>query len=191
MTPVMCRVRLLARPMAAIDCSTSTLAIHAATPLAIDTRIFMDPNHPVIILCVEGMQAESEGRLEDARRLFRNAWEARTDDYHASVAAHFVARQAATHTEKLHWNQIALDHADAVADQSVRSFYPSLYLNLGHSHELLGNTADALRYFLMAEARLDDMEPGPLGDLVRSGIAAGRARLAEKEAGSFGRGSVR
>jgi len=48
----------------------------------------MDPENPVVRLCVKGMQAESEGRAEAARALFRQAWDARGDDYEACVAAH-------------------------------------------------------------------------------------------------------
>jgi hypothetical protein len=51
------------------------------------------------------------------------------------------------------WNQIALDPAKAVSDGSVQEFYPSLYLNMGQSHELLGNLNEAKRYYdLAAEA---------------------------------------
>ncbi len=37
------------------------------------------------------------------------------------------------------WNQRALDHANAVSDDRVKEFYPSLYLNMGQSFELLGD----------------------------------------------------
>jgi hypothetical protein len=40
--------------------------------------------------------------------------------------------------------------ADAVNDDRVKDFYPSLYLNLGNSYELLGNQAEAQKYFKLA-----------------------------------------
>ncbi len=52
--------------------------------------------------------------------------------------------------DTLHWNQEALARADAVGDSRVRSFYPSLYLNMGHSYEVLGNRAEASRYYALA-----------------------------------------
>src|SRR5690349_3606961 len=99
----------------------------------------MDPNNPVVKLCVEGMQAETAGRGEDARRLFAQAWEASQDDFEACIAAHYVARHQESLEETLRWNQEALRCADAVGDDRICDFYPSLYLNLGRSYEVLGD----------------------------------------------------
>ena len=49
----------------------------------------MDAENPVVKLCVEGMTAEGEGRMAEARALFRKAWDARSDEYEACVAAHY------------------------------------------------------------------------------------------------------
>jgi len=113
----------------------------------------MDTNNPVIQLCMQGSQAEFEGRMEAARSLYLQAWDISQDDYQACIAAHYVARFQATPEEMLRWNQEALERATRVNDESVREFYPSLYLNLGRSHEVLGNQAEAKRYYDLA-ARL-------------------------------------
>ena len=42
-------------------------------------------------LLVAGNRAEFERPLEDARCFFSRAWDAATDDYEASIAAHYVA----------------------------------------------------------------------------------------------------
>jgi tetratricopeptide (TPR) repeat protein len=110
----------------------------------------MDLNNPVIKLCIEGTRAEFEGRVEDARTLFMRAWEAARDDYDACVSAHYVARYQADPEEAFRWHQEALNRANAVADSSVQGFYPSLYLNLGQAHEMLGNQAEAQRYYNLA-----------------------------------------
>jgi hypothetical protein len=110
----------------------------------------MDQNNPIIRFCIEGTRAEFEGRLNDARLLYQLAWEARADDYDACVAAHYVARFQDTPEETLRWNQVALDHASLVKDGSVKEFYPSLYLNMGHSYETLGNRVEAQRYYDLA-----------------------------------------
>ena len=110
----------------------------------------MDLNNPVVKLCAEGTRAEFEGRIDDARNLYMRAWEASTDDYDACVAAHYVARYQASPQETLRWNAEALARADAVGDERVSSFYPSLYLNMGHSHEKLGNQTEANRYYQLA-----------------------------------------
>jgi hypothetical protein len=110
----------------------------------------MNTNNPVIQLCMAGTRAEFEHRLEDARSLYQQAWDARTDDYEACIAAHYVARFQDTADESLRWNQVALEHANAVNNDRVKEFYPSLYLSLGRSHELMGNQAEAQRYYDLA-----------------------------------------
>lgn len=112
----------------------------------------IDPENPVVKLCIQITQAEFQGRLEDARRLADQAWAASRDNYEACMAAHYVARFQESSQEKLRWNMEALRRAEAAGEQ-VRDFYPSLYLNLGQSHELLGDQAEARRYYDLA-ARL-------------------------------------
>jgi hypothetical protein len=110
----------------------------------------MDTKNPVIQLCMEGSRAEFEHRIKNARALYQQAWEARKDDYDACIAAHYVARFQETPEETLHWNQVALGHANAVQDESVKEFYSSLYVNLGHSYEALGDQVNAQKYYQLA-----------------------------------------
>ena len=112
----------------------------------------MDTNNPVIALCMAGSRAELEGRRSDAYALYAQAWDAAQDDYEAGIAAHYVARGAASPQEMLRWNREALIRAEAVGDERVDPFYPSLYLNMGRSHELLGEQAEAERYYALATA---------------------------------------
>jgi hypothetical protein len=109
-----------------------------------------DINNPVVKLCIEGTQAEFAGRMKEACALYMQAWEAAQDDYEACVAAHYVARCQKDPRDVLHWNQEALSRAEAVEDDRVKDFYPSLYLNMGHSYELLDNPAEGQRYYALA-----------------------------------------
>jgi hypothetical protein len=110
----------------------------------------MDINNSIVQLSLHGMCVEFEHRVEDARALYGQAWDVRTDDYDACIAAHYVARFHDSAEEFLRWNQIALEHANTVNDGRVNDFYPSPYLNLGRSYELLGNQAEAQRYYDLA-----------------------------------------
>ena len=110
----------------------------------------MDITNPVIQLCIQGARAEFEKRTEDARALYQQAWDLHADDYEACIAAHYLARFQDTPEETLRWNQIALERANAVNDERVAEFYPSLYVNLGHSYETLGNQSEAKRYYELA-----------------------------------------
>ena len=136
----------------------------------------MDPNNAVVKRCVEGMQAEAAGRLEDARTIFLQAWEASQDDFEACIAAHYVARHQDSPEDTLKWNQEALDRA-ARAGEAANEFYPSLYLNMGWSHEQLEQPEEAEKFYLLAASRLEALPAGPYREMVEEAIANGRKRL--------------
>ncbi|MFI6885570.1 hypothetical protein [Streptosporangium canum] len=133
----------------------------------------MDPDNPVVRLCTQGMQAESQGRPDEARDLFLQAWKAAQDDYEACIAAHYLARHQPTPEETLHWNQECLDRADRVGDERVRGFYASLHGNMGRSHLELGQVDQAREHFLRAARRIDDLPAGQYGDWLRYCVAEG------------------
>ena len=81
-----------------------------------------------------------------------------------------------TPDDELNWNRRALAHADLVGDDRVRSFYPSLYLNLAHSLEKVGQTVEACGLYSTAATKLEGQPDTPYTRLVRSGIVAGRQR---------------
>jgi hypothetical protein len=137
----------------------------------------VDADNPVVRLCVEGMKAEGAGRPDEARALFARAWDARSDDFEACIAAHYLARHQPTPADTLAWNRRALDLADAVADERVRGFHPSLYLNLAHSHEQLGDLAEARRFYDLAAAASAALPDDRYGGTVRQGIENGRGRI--------------
>ncbi|MPM22114.1 hypothetical protein SDC9_68564 [bioreactor metagenome] len=110
----------------------------------------MDENNPVVQLCVKGTQAEFAGDPDKAHALYQAAWVAASNDFEACIAAHYVACFQDDPQEKLRWNQIALEKAEAVSDGSVKDFYPSLYINIGQSYESVGNTSEAKRYYDLA-----------------------------------------
>ena len=140
----------------------------------------MDPNNPIVKLCLEGMRAEGENRFEDARRLFTLAWDSHTDDFEACIAAHFLARQQDNPQDMLRWNQEALARANAVGDERVTSFYPSLYLNLGHCHETLGEMDEAARFYGLASQGMAQLPDTRLSGMVRGAVEAGQKRLLDK-----------
>jgi hypothetical protein len=115
----------------------------------------VDLDRKAIALCVEGTQAEFKGCTDDARRLYREAWDCSTDDYEKCVAAHYVAHLETDPNTALRWNLAALTHAQLAEDELVATFFPSLYVNLGHCYELTGDSSRAaLFYGLAAELGL-------------------------------------
>lgn len=130
----------------------------------------MDPNNPIVRLCVQGIELEGSGRFDDAAQLFLNAWSQSTDDFERCIAAHYVARHQKNRVDTLLWNQRSLNHANAVFDDRVGGFYPSLYLNMGRAHEDLGNREDAERFYAMAASVLDSLPEGRYGNGVRDAV---------------------
>jgi hypothetical protein len=99
-------------------------------------------------LCIAGTQAEFERRIDDARTLFREAWEAAADDHDACIAAHYVAHLEPDPHAALRWNMVALEHGRL--DERANEFMGSLLVSVGGAHESLGDHAEAERYFAMA-----------------------------------------
>ncbi len=109
------------------------------------------------------MQAEGEGRPDEA-------WTQSKDDVEACVAAHYLARQQPSVEDTFRWNEEALERANIAADERVRDFYPSFYLNMGKSHEDFGDLDGARRCYETAAKKAEGIPDDGYGTLVRRGI---------------------
>ena len=136
----------------------------------------IDPTNPVVALCAAGMAIE--GDTDAARVLFEQAWDARTDDYDASIAAHFIARHLPNEAERLRWNRRAAEHAERVEDGRARSLMASLYLNLAESLRLTGDRTAAGQTGALARAHLLDLPEDGYRRFVEVGINRLESRLA-------------
>jgi hypothetical protein len=128
----------------------------------------IDLTNPVVVLCAEGMAAE--GTPAEARRLFAQACAARHDDYDSAIAAHFLARHQPSVADTLHWNVLAVRHAEAVPGVRAREFLASLYLNLGDAQAGVGDVAAASASVQHAASHLAALPPGGYRDFVALGI---------------------
>ena len=137
-----------------------------------------DVSNPVVALCVAGVQVE--GTPAEALALYDQAWAARTDDFDAAIAAHYVARLQLSAALTLHWNEVALHHADALHDDRLNSLLPSLCLNLAESYRIAGRDADARAVAQRAHDAVDALPAGGYADMVRGGINRLRERLATR-----------
>ena len=137
----------------------------------------IDPSNPVVALCARGMEAEGRRRVDEARELFEEAWRMRRDDYDASIAAHYLARVQEQPEDVLAWNQRALDHARAAPPEKVATFFPSLYLNLCWSHEVLGDLDAAKQALAEGERSSISLPDTPYSAMVLDGLARARQRL--------------
>ena len=135
----------------------------------------MDPTNPVVALCAQGMALE--GTPAEALRLFEQAWATRRDDFDAAIAAHFLARHQSTAAATLHWNALAVEHAEAVPDGRCDELLASLYLNLGDAHARLGQLELARAAGQRAADSLDGLPPGGYREFVAMGIGRLTQRL--------------
>lgn len=136
----------------------------------------IDSDSPTVQLCAAGMAVDGDPIL--ARAYFARAWEARSCDYDASIAAHFVARHQPTVEDRLHWNQLAVQHAEAVPGVRAHPLLASLYLNLGDSYLAVGRATDAAAAAALGLAALQHLAPDGYGAFVAQGLDRLRARLA-------------
>jgi hypothetical protein len=134
----------------------------------------IDPTNPVVALCAEGMAAE--GMPAEARRLFERAWAARRDDFDTAVAAHFLARHQPTPEQTLHWNALAVRHAEAVADGRAAGLLASL-LNLGDAQAGVGDVLAAEESARQAAAHLAALPAGGYREFVAFGVRRLAARV--------------
>lgn len=111
----------------------------------------MDVSSRTAQLCIAGTKAEFERRIDDARALYRSAWEAAAGDRDAAMAAHYMGHLELEPHEALRWHQVALEHAER--DEECEPFLGSLLVTLGGAYEALGQQAEAERFFERAAAR--------------------------------------
>jgi hypothetical protein len=139
----------------------------------------VNPENRVVKLCAAGIAAEGDGRKGAACALYAEAWSASTDALESCIAAHYVARCAASAEERFGWNETALRRAGAAPQEHVRGFYPSLHLNFAASLEELGRLADAHAHYAAALRTGVDLPDTPYLQMIRGSAAAGCERTRE------------
>ncbi|OOQ57575.1 hypothetical protein [Mucilaginibacter pedocola] len=135
-----------------------------------------DPENPVVKLCAAGMAAEAEGKIEEANTHFKQAWEIATNDFERFTAAHYCARNQPDPLINLQWNLDSLKYALAANHDSLKTHYPSLYLNIGKSYENLSDLAAAANYYQLALDNAHYLPDGGYGNMLKAGIMAGLQR---------------
>jgi len=101
------------------------------------------PFNNVVKRCLQGMEMEEKGKPEEAAKLFLQSWHEATDDCEKFLAAHYVARQQPTASDKLSWLETSLQFALQTNDDAIKSAFPSLYLNIAKCYEDLNDPGRA------------------------------------------------
>lgn len=135
----------------------------------------IDGDSEVARLCAAGMAVDGDAAAAGA--LFRQAWDARRDDYEASIAAHFLARHQASLDDSFYWNRVAVEHAEAVPGDRAKPLLASLYLNLADSYLALGHVAEATAVAELGVAAIQFLPHDGYRDFVAHGLQRLRARI--------------
>jgi rifampin ADP-ribosylating transferase len=139
-----------------------------------------NPSNNVIKLCVKGMDMEEKGKPEEASMLFLQAWNEATNDFEKFTAAFYVARHQKNVSEKLKWLETSLQFALKINDDTVKSAFSSLYLNIAKCYEDLSDFDNAKNNYELAISFKDKLsDKGPfyhgtkadlqVGDLLTAG----------------------
>lgn len=108
------------------------------------------PHNRVVVLCVQGMDAEGKDKPEEAGKFFLQAWNEATDEFEQFLAAHFVARHQHNVSDKMQWLQRALQLGLNIHDDTVKPAFSSLYLSMAKCSEDLGDLDNARKYHKLA-----------------------------------------
>ena len=136
-----------------------------------------DPNNNVVKLCARGMEMETKGLPGEASKLFLQAWDEATNDFEKFTAAHYVARHQKTVTDKLKWDEIALQFGLKINDEAVRGSYPSLYLNIAKCYEDLNDFDKAKKNYQLALSFTNLLPDNGYGNMIKGGITKGMERV--------------
>lgn len=136
-----------------------------------------DPNNHIVKLCAQGMEMEGKGRPEEASKLFLQAWNEATNDFEKFTAAHYVARHQKSVTDKLKWDETALQLALKIDLDTVKGAFPSLYLNIAKCHEDLLDFAKAKKNYDLALSYANLLPDDGYGKMVKAGIKTGIERV--------------
>ena len=113
----------------------------------------------------------ANGDREGALALYNALWAEATrveDQYQACIVGHFMAHAHIEPEAQLVWHLRALQRANAVGDERVLAFYPSLHANLGDVYLRLGNLAQAQEHIDKAREAEHILPDDGYGRMIRS-----------------------
>src|SRR6478735_326469 len=102
-----------------------------------------DPRNNIVKLCIQGMDMEAKGHLEEAGKLFLQAWNEGTNDFEKYLGAFFVAKNQKVVRDRLKWLETTLQYAQKINDDSIKESFSTLYTNIAKCYEELGDIDNA------------------------------------------------
>lgn len=132
------------------------------------------PFNKIVKRCLQGLDLEEKGRLEEAHGIFLEAWNEATHDFEKFLAAHHVARLQTNGSDKLKWFQTALQLALAINDDAVKGAFSPLYANIAKCYEGLNDFDNAKRNYALVNPFNDQpSDKGPFYHGTRADLQVG------------------
>ena len=133
-----------------------------------------NPNNNIVKLCLQGMGMEEKGKPEEASRIFLRAWNEATNDFEKFLAAHYVARHQKGVADKLKWLETTLEFGLKINNDTVKSAFPALYLNIAKCYEDLGDAEKAKDNYELANSfKEKPSDKGPFYHGTRADLQVG------------------
>lgn len=132
------------------------------------------PNNNVVKLCIQGMALEDKGKPEEASKIFLQAWNEAANDFEKFTAGYYVARHQNDVADKLKWLETVLEFGLKINDDTVRSAFPALYLNIAKCFEDLGDVENAKKNYELADSfKHKPSDKGPFHHGTRADLQVG------------------
>ncbi|KAA0989214.1 NAD(+)--rifampin ADP-ribosyltransferase [Dyadobacter aurulentus] len=137
------------------------------------------PFNNIVKLCLQGMGMAEKGRPEEAEKLFRQGWNEATNDFEKFLAAYYIAQQQKAVADKLKWLETTLQFALKIKDDSVKSAFPALYLNIAKCYEELNDHNKAKEHAELAISfKNNPSDKGPFYHGTRADLQVGDLLMA-------------
>ena len=111
-----------------------------------------NPHNPIVKLCIRAMGLEEQGKMEEASKLFHQAWSEATHDFEKFIAAYYIARHQDNITDKLKWLETDLKLALKINDPSVNGALPGLYASIAKCYDKLNDHDNAKHNYKLANS---------------------------------------
>jgi len=144
---------------------------------------------PMMRRIMAAIDKHQRGENDDARVMMSALWAEigeNGDALHRCTLAHYMADLQSDPHQSMAWNQRALSAAEEMSAErlaatfetlDLRSFFPSLHLNLAEDFRELGDKASAARHLDAARQALDPSIDSGLAAMIRGGIDRLQSRL--------------
>lgn len=129
--------------------------------------MLFDPENRIVQLCAEGITSRD---LSHRFTLIERAWKEATNDMEKCLSAHYMGRIKADLSDRLNWDNLALEYAMNLPENTIATFLPSLYLNIGKNYYDMGLRLKACEYYQLAFSKALILDNGPYGKKIKSSI---------------------